>query len=101
MKHSFVITFINGTGGEVVNGSMFGSTDLSFGASDVECFGREFYVSECRNESIIPAECTANRVAGARCVPGSSKSTANNSNNNMNESGHSKYACFLHQHWQY
>ena len=94
MKCSFIIiiiTFINGKGGEVVNGSMFGSTDLSFGASNVECFGREFYVSECRNESVIPAECTANRVAGARCVPGSSKCTANNNNNrhDMNESGHS------------
>jgi hypothetical protein len=75
MKHSLNSLSQFVAGGEVVNGSMFGSTDLSFGASDVECFGREFYISECRNESVIPAECTASRVAGARCVPGSSKST--------------------------
>ena len=72
MKHSFIISI---TGGEAVNGSTFGSTALSFGASNVECFGREFYVSECRNETMIPDECTASRVAGARCVPGSSKAT--------------------------
>ena len=53
---------------------MFGSSALSFGASDVQCFGREFLVGECRNETIIPDECTANRVAGVRCTPGSSRS---------------------------
>ena len=70
---SFQYFFAIIVGGEAVNGSMFGDTDLSFVAANVQCSGSEFYVSECENKTVIPAECTADRIAGARCVPGSSK----------------------------
>ena len=58
-------------------GSAFGTGSVSIVASNIECFGREYILGECRNESIIPTECTAARVAGARCVPGSSKLATN------------------------
>ena len=61
------------TGGEAIPSSAFGAGSVSIVASNVQCFGREYDLGECRNESIIPTECTADRVAGARCVPGSSK----------------------------
>ena len=64
----------NNIGGAVVNGSVFGVSDVQFGAVDVQCFGREYGLGDCRNESVIPSECTSSRVAAARCVPGSSKS---------------------------
>ena len=62
------------TGGMAVNGSGFGVSGVPIAASDVQCFGREYILGDCRNESVIPTECTASRVAAARCVPGSSKS---------------------------
>ena len=77
MKYAFIDTFATIVGGEAINGSTFGSTALSFGASDVQCSGGELYISECRNETVIPTECTADRNAGARCVPGTSKSIMN------------------------
>ena len=63
-------------GGEAINGSAFGVSSLPFSASNVQCFGREYSIGDCRNESTIPEECTASRGAAARCVPGSSMSIA-------------------------
>ena len=59
-------------GGKVANGSAFGVSSLPFSASNVQCFGREYSITDCRNESTVPAECTVSRGAAARCVPGSS-----------------------------
>ena len=64
-----------------MSGSAFGSgaESASIVASDVQCFGREYDLGDCRNESIISSECNADRIAGARCAPGQSKLTTESS----------------------
>ena len=63
------------TGGVAINGR---AGSVSIAASNVQCFGREYSLGECQYESVVPTECTADRAAGARCAPGSSKSNLMN-----------------------
>lgn len=58
-------------GGVAVGGGVYGPGTGPVLASNVSCFGYEYSVSECANDTVLNPICTNQQDAGVMCDPGS------------------------------